>query len=106
MSVLSEVLGTGSGRLSDTVSAVKFFGSSMIISGFTGSTFIASAFISSFFSTTVCVGLIDELPPDPPLLPFEDVAIEGVAIGLIMISLFLSPGRFIWLGVAVCSGSG
>ena len=78
----------------------------MIISGFTGSTFITSAFISSFFSTTVCVGLIDELVPAPPLLPFEDVAMEGVAIGLIIMSSFLSPGRFIWLGVAGCSGSG
>ena len=55
---------------------------------------------SLLFTTVAFAGLTVESPPLPPLLLLERVAIDDVAIGLIVKSLFQSLGSTIVLGVA------
>ena len=57
----------------------------------TGSGVVTPPFEFISFTVTVLPGLTTEFPPedppeDPPLFIFEGVAVDGVAVGLIIIS--------------------
>ena len=100
ISFASSVFGTDNAILVFGVN-VAFCGVDFVVSTF-GLSMIGSSSFSPFLdcplsTVTAFPGLTVEFPPDelPPLLPFDDVAIDGVAVGLITKSWYLSPGRFI-----------